>query len=262
MQSSATDRLSLDRSHPLTRGHSLAIHCRDVSLEFAKQLFPQEPAVIGEVFDALQLGALCNRTKNATTGTGTANAPHDDQRANGHVDTRRRHVREGVSLTAVDARDNVFFVDAMRGDDAGGDGTVGAPYQTIHRGVAAARQAMRQATQVNRLEGDDDVVKGRRGDEFLSAPRATVVLREGTHYLGHTLVLGPDDSRLTITSVAGEEAVVSGGTPITGLTWRKAGAPLPDGVYVADLPANPNTTSFDAMFVGERLEIRARWPNG
>jgi hypothetical protein len=259
MQSSATDRLSLDRSHPLTRGHSLAIHCRDVSLEFAKQLFPQEPAVIGEVFDALQLGALCNRTKNATTGTGTANAPHDDQRANGHVDTRRRHVREGVSLTAVDARDNVFFVDAMRGDDAGGDGTVGAPYQTIHRGVAAARKAMRQ---VNRLEGDDDVVKGRRGDEFSSPPRATVVLREGTHYLGHTLVLGPDDSRLTITSVAGEEAVVSGGTPITGLTWRKAGAPLPDGVYVADLPANPNTTSFDAMFVGERLEIRARWPNG
>lgn len=195
----------------------------DVSLEFAQRLFPNEPAVIADVFDAMQLGVLCNRTPPTVTS-----------------DTRRRHVREGISLASNVNDESLVFVDAVRGDDDHGDGTIGQPFRTVHRGVAAARRFM--STQ-------------RRS-------KATVVLRGGKHYLGRPLVLGPEDRGLTLTSVAGEEAVVSGGTSISGLTWRKAGAPLPDGVYVTDLPSNPNTTSFDALFVGERLEIRARWPNG
>ena len=206
---------------------TLVCHCRDASLDYAKQLFPTDTITHGNVFDAMQMGPLCNRTR-----------PSVDPNA------QRTHVRGGIPRTRLMSESesrpaSLFVVDPTSGSDDGrGDGSVHRPFRSVHRAVEAARE--RRA--------------GTAGQSYST----TVVLRQGTHYLGRTLHLDERDSGLTITSVEGEEAIVSGGTPISGLVWRKAEAPLPDGVYVTDVPSNPNTSSFDALFVGDRLEIRAR----
>jgi hypothetical protein len=86
----------------------------------------------------------------------------------------------------------VFYVDAVRGDD-GAAGTQAAPFRTIARGLTATRGA---------------------------APAAgTLILREGTFFLGAPLVLGPGDSGLTIQAFPGEAAWLSGGQEVTPAAW-------------------------------------------
>jgi hypothetical protein len=48
----------------------------------------------------------------------------------------------------------------------------------------------------------------------------TLYLRAGTFYLSATVNLGPADSGLTISAYNGEEVWVSGGVPLTGVTWK------------------------------------------
>jgi hypothetical protein len=58
-------------------------------------------------------------------------------------------------------------------------------------------------------------------------PRATVVLRGGTHSLRETLQLGAHDSHMTFQAFPGEDATVSGAVPVTA-KWTKAAAPKRD----------------------------------
>jgi len=113
-----------------------------------------------------------------------------------------------VAVPAVPApAASAFYVDAVNGND-GNAGSVSAPFATIARGLQATRSA--------------------GGAEQL-------VLRAGTFALPSAIMLGPADSGLTISAFPGEQPVISGGAPLSGLTWTK-GAPGPQGGVSGPFP--------------------------
>jgi hypothetical protein len=97
----------------------------------------------------------------------------------------------------VDATTPEYFVSAERGDDAA-SGTIETPFATPHRGLNACRAA--------------------------KSSSCMVTLRRGTYYLDSPLLIGPDNSGLTLRSYTGERAELSGGVPLTGLQWKPANA--------------------------------------
>lgn len=88
---------------------------------------------------------------------------------------------------------NVFWV-ATDGSDSNSGTSASSPFATLQRALAATRAS--------------------------SGPGDTIVLRGGVYYQNTTLVLTAADSGLTIQSAPGEEAWLSGGAPLTGLTWQ------------------------------------------
>ena len=48
-----------------------------------------------------------------------------------------------------------------------------------------------------------------------------IVLRQGTHFVGQTVKIGPEDSGLRFRNFRGEEAIVSGGTEAVDLQWEQ-----------------------------------------
>ena len=86
---------------------------------------------------------------------------------------------------------NTFYADPVTGNDAN-NGSLAFPFKTIGAALAASRAA----------PGND-----------------TILLRAGTFYQASTIVLGTADSGLTIQSYPGEEAWVSGATPLGNLSW-------------------------------------------
>lgn len=151
---------------------------------------------------------------------------HETTVSQGHTPTPT-HRAVGVPQGPISP--SAVVADAATGSDKTGDGSYAKPYKTIGKAVSAA--------------------KGKPG---------TQVVLNGTFYVGDTVELTSEHSGLTITSLQGEEAVISGGVPLT-LDWRRK-SPKVNGAFVADLPASaPNFTS---LFVDGRREIRARWPNG
>ena len=84
------------------------------------------------------------------------------------------------------------YVDSVRGDDSAG-GTLDAPLRTIRAAQSKTRSA---------------------------SGASTIILRGGVYYLNSTLELTPLDSGLTIQNYDGEEAVVSGATPLGSLEWK------------------------------------------
>lgn len=97
---------------------------------------------------------------------------------------------------------STFFVDPVAGSDSAA-GTQAAPFLTVARALAATRAAPPGAN--------------------------AIVLRAGTHYLADVLTLTGADSGLTIQAFAGEEAWLSRGVPLAGLSWAQAPAPGPSG---------------------------------
>ena len=106
------------------------------------------------------------------------------------------------------------FVDPLRGSDTHDGAVEGRPMASVE--AALARLRSRRSEAVRHTPG---TVIG-----------AELVLREGTHFLapGITgpLLLGPEDSYLTIRGYgSGERAVLSGGVPLH-LHWTKSPAHL------------------------------------
>ena len=96
---------------------------------------------------------------------------------------------------------------------------------------------------------------------------ATIVLRAGTHFLGGTspIQLGREDSHLTLRSAPGVRAVVSGGVPLSDLTWTSStntACAASKGCFQASLKG---VKHLPADVLGLRRngvrEIRARYPN-
>ena len=138
-------------------------------------------------------------------------------------------------------RDGLFFV-ATNGDDAW-TGRLSAPNAAKTDGPFATLARARDAARTVPAE------KGRE-----------IVVRGGTYYLAEPLTLGPEDSGLAgqplvIRSYPGEQAVLSGGRPVTG--WRRKGdlwaAP---GKALADAGAD-----FRQLRVGDEMQLLARHPN-
>lgn len=82
-----------------------------------------------------------------------------------------------------------------------------------------------------------------------------ILLRSGTHYLPHTIEITPADSGLTIANAPGEEAVVSGGFPLSP-AWLPSAAC--DGCFEALLPG---VRAIPGLRRDGVREIRARYPN-
>lgn len=139
-----------------------------------------------------------------------------------------RNVMLIVLLLANSAPAAEYFV-ATNGNDAA-TGTRDAPFATVARGVAAARE--------------------RAGVDV-------VTLQPGVHALEKTLELDARDSELTLRAEKPGTAVLTGGTRITG--WRKDG----DRFWCADLPAvKDGTWNFRALSVNGALAPRACFPGG
>ncbi len=83
-----------------------------------------------------------------------------------------------------------------------------------------------------------------------------IVVRKGTYWPGESLVLGPEDSGLTIEAAPGEEVVLSGGRPVNGWkAWR--GQILQADLSRVGLP----DMSFREMYAGGHRQPMARVPN-
>eukprot|EP00051_Salpingoeca_urceolata_P012843 m.160025 g.160025 ORF g.160025 m.160025 type:complete len:806 (+) comp17617_c0_seq1:93-2510(+) len=192
-------------------GVDVATDCamRELTQRAAEAVLPAHLVSTGNkaVFEALQRGNLCNATHAPVVPTPATK-----------------------TAAVASAATTIVYVDATKGNDQTGTGSLNKPFQSVGRGVTACA--------------------GKADTEL--------VLRGGTYYLGETVVLDKRHNGLTITSYPGEQAVLSGGSLLSGLNWSPY--PARKGVFQAPLP--PGTKPFDGIFVNGRREIRARYPNG
>lgn len=134
-----------------------------------------------------------------------------------------------------------LYVDANKGSDTTGTGTYDAPFQTVHKAVAASRAA-----------------SGGGGG-------ATIVLRGGTYYFGAAglgaIALGAADSGLTFQAYPGEQPIISGAVPLpAGLNWQPYKTTGGANIWQASLAGTGISGVPGLRLNGTRL-IRARYPN-
>jgi len=196
---------------------------RNLSLHFARSIQPaRSAAALQEVADALEGSPQFGGFPAGCNLSAAVPAPGG-----------RRALSRALHSRPLPAAKSFYVSPA--GSDAG-DGSVGAPFRTVARGVAAARGG------------------------------GTVVLRAGTYFLGEpgqgAIELTPADSGLTVMAFPGEEAWISGARQLN-LSWSPS--PLrkspSDNIFVAStsgLAALSVPTGLRAQ--GRRL-IRARFPN-
>ena len=183
---------------------SLDCPLRQVGLDFAQSLQPfRSPSVCQEVADALN-GAI--EAQNCSISPSAAAA------SSFSFGTRR------VATFPLPTSGLVMFVDPLVGDDISASGARGAPFRSLSRALAAVRSA-RVAAKVSAP----------------LAPRATLVLRAGTFFLGGadagTLQLTAADSRVTFQAYPGEDVFISGAVPLTGAVWAPSTPPARECMY-------------------------------
>jgi hypothetical protein len=149
------------------------------------------PAVLADVFDALQLAGLCNASLPAPVAPPLAAENAAVAAAAAAADALAPPTR---------AAGSTLYVDASGGSDAN-SGSESAPLRHLAYAVAKARGL---------------------------PPPATVVLRGGPpHRLNETLELTSADSGLSIVAYPGEQPVVSGGYLLNTSSWERAQAAAP-----------------------------------
>ena len=197
---------------------------REAAYRFGQHIAPARGAFV-ELFDAMQLATLCNKSR-----------PSPSAPASSRVGWAAAAAAVSAAATA---GGGVEFHVSSAGSDTN-PGTAAAPFASVERGVGACRAAP----------------KGSGCTVLVHAP--------GTYYLKQTLQLDAADSGLTIKGLptaAGDLPVLSGGVPLSGLSWSAAGGKFPAGVMKAALPAAMNGKHFDQLFVGGERAVRARHPN-
>ena len=178
---------------------------KKLSAEFAGQLLTRTgaPAIAAKVqlvTDALQLETAC--AGGSADNLLISNPPAQSAPLPVPV------AAEGGVLTV--------FVDPSRGSDTHDGAAEGQPMASIEAALVRLRERRRQAV--------------RYAPSSASVTGAELVLREGTHFLSPAttgpLLLGPEDSHLTIRGYGnGERAILSGGVPLH-LQWIKSPANL------------------------------------
>lgn len=147
-----------------------------------------------------------------------------------------RHLELGGAARQGGSKESALRVDPLRGDD-----TVGRPFRTVAAAVKEARRSSSAGTGLKPL-----------------------VLEDGIHYLNETLTLTAADSGFSISAASGANAWLSGGVPLTGLTWRKEA----NGVYAATV-TDPAVVAIPGLLTVGAADhaptsrfVRARYPNG
>jgi hypothetical protein len=200
-----------------------------LAYEYALRVMPAR-APHREVWDALRLGPDCGAP------------PPPDRRELGLPPPWPPAAP--LSAAAAAAAGPTFYV-SPTGSDATGDGSLGAPFGTVARGVAATRTA--------RAPG---------------AGPAAVILRAGVHVLAATVQLDARDAGLTIANYPGEAAWVSGGAPVSPASWTPVNVTAnASNIYAAALGAGAPRYLTSLVTVnasdgspGKRL-YRAQYPN-
>lgn len=124
---------------------------------------------------------------------------------------------------------NALYV-AADGNDAGGDGTIGKPYQTLAKAVAVSRTS--------------------------SADKPTIYVRGGDYFLEDTLELDKQDSGLTIQNYENEQVTLSGAKPLTGLTWSDY-----EGNTKIKVAQTEKNLGIDQLFADKEEQVLCRYPN-
>lgn len=144
------------------------------------------------------------------------------------------HQDFGAVRTDTTIPEGALFV-SPDGDDSA-DGTRDAPLQSIQ--LACDRAAL------------------------LDLANKVVVLRQGSHYIADTIMLGPQHSDLHMMSHPGEKATVSGGKELK-VTWKKATMDREDladsNIWVADVSGQ--VTKVPGLQLDGKRATRARFPN-
>lgn len=135
-----------------------------------------------------------------------------------------------IPALSMAARETFFYV-SVTGNDRN-PGTENFPFATIERAKDEARQ--------------------KKGP-------VTVYLRQGTYYLNQPIEFDERDScrdgeQLRILSYPNEKVVISGGTLLSGLQWKPYQGKIMQTSIDQELV-------FDQLFVDDRLQIPARYPN-
>lgn len=180
-----------------------------------------------EVFDSLELSALCKKAFNPA-GLGMTPSAY------------KGTFPEDVSAVAYVASHEYSASDLDHKVSAIGDPD--RPFRTVHAAIAAIRALDRAA-----------------------GVYATIVLRKGTHYVGTTLELTAADSNLTFTNYPGEPVSLSGAAPLktSWVAWGPNPAdpsPDPKMIYVADLDGQ-GVKDIPGLRVGGRRGVRASFPD-
>lgn len=131
------------------------------------------------------------------------------------------------------------FVDAAAGSDTAGTGARASPVRSLREGVHRSRQLRRS-----------------------SFERVTVALQPGTYYLSAPLVLAPQDSNLSITSVGPGPAVISGGLLLNTSNWTAHNVTRGANIWAVSLKGQLAAGhGIDGLRLGGRRVTRARYPN-
>ena len=149
---------------------------REAAYQFGQHLAPARGTFV-ELFDAMQLETMCNKTRPKSTAAssraGWVAAAVGAAHAQRGAASRQR---KDNSETAKE-----FHVNSASGSDTG-PGTAAAPFASVERGV----QACRGATATSAAES------------YSPGSCTVLVHAPGTYYLKQTLQLGAADSGLTI----------------------------------------------------------------
>ena len=228
-------------AYPVATDTVLDCAVRTEAWRFAQELQGWRGGLPG-VFDALRLSALCGMPQPTST-----------------VDAASTAASAALSSASHAPGSLVFYADALHGDDSGA-GDHGHPFATLHRGVAACRQA--RARDVFR----PDSKQPRTCVLYLAASAPFV--------LDTTLALTPADSHLALLpmpSSAGPAPVITGGAPLVvpdskrtgagggGGVWQPHNITPPFNIWKAQLPPAAPTAS--AVYARGKRAVRARWPN-
>lgn len=209
----------------------IAIRCsiNQLAWEYSKTLLPERAPFVS-VFDALQLGAVCNLTRPTELA-------HDVQRRVLSQPSRRLYQQEQQQVQQQQQQSGgasgvTVYVDAEHGSDSN-SGTLQSPLRTVHAALALTRSK----------DGN-----------------STIVLRAGTYYLQDTITLTPSDNGLSIVNYAGEAPVLSGGRVLKTEQWMAydVGYRMLEGrvpMQVAALQPGQNCTGVTA--VGKRTSAMA-----
>ncbi len=183
-----------------TLGSPTTLDCplRQIAVDYAQKLQPSRPvSVFSELADALN---------GAQEAQGCSVAPKPP--AGGPAAASRM---PAFPLPPPGA--HLVFVDAAAALSAAADGSAERPFPTLQAALAAVR-----------------VARAAKGISAAAAPRAHLVLRAGTFYLGASgpLALTSSDSNVNFQAFPGEEVFISGGTPLAGVAWAPSSPPPRD----------------------------------
>ena len=128
-----------------------------------------------------------------------------------------------------------IFVDPINGTDTGA-GTIADPLKSLIAAVNTSRVSSRGSG-------------------------AVIQLRAGIYYLPETVVLGPQDSGLTITAYQNEVAELSGGVLLSGLQWKAQSATNGARIYSARVDAHLVPAGLSALQINGNRATLARYPN-